>query len=908
MRRPVGFTRRTFAALAALAYAHPYLVLVLALASAVASVVHAQRALRIETSRNALIGDDHPYQRQYQAYRQAFTKTDDLAIVVTGDDARAAEEFVVAVGRALERRRDLFESVTYRIDTSSLSSKALLYLDERELRSLRQRLETNQDLLNEVVRHPELARLLRLVSERMSQAVVAHALSGLLGDDEDADTGAVSPAFVNALVGSLRDSLVDPRRYRSPWPRAFFDKDDPGDELFLKSEGGRFWFVLAQPRSRGSDLASSQAVLRVVREQIEMQRGRHPGLEAGVTGMFALAAEETAASQSDNTLAAILALVAVFALFVVVFRAVSGPLMATLALVVAMMWTLGFATLTVGHLTVLSMAIAAILVGLGIDFGVHVVFRVQEEAGEVTRSHESTNGDGNAQHFQPILAAALTKAGPAVLAGALTTALSFFAVVFTDFKGLAEVGWIAGSGVLLALVSAFTVLPALLVIQARWHRRHHAIAPRRGGWLRPRLDLLDRRRAWVLVLGLAVTVVLGLGLRRLRFDANLLHLQARGTPSVLWEEKLLAETDRSIWYAVSLSRELNELRTKVAAFEALPSVGDVRSVLDLLPSDSDARIPKIEAMRPLLPDRGLRGAPTGDPDLAEVRKSLRAMRFKLGNESNDVHLDQARRYVDESLALIARGPVATVQARLAAFERQLFSDLFVELDRFAARLTPTPVTLQDLPRAIASQFVSPQGTFLAQLYARDYIWDQQPLARFVGDLRRVDPLVTGSPVQTLEASRAMRQGYEQGGIYALAAICVVLLVQFRAPRPALLALAPLLCGAIWTFGLMGWLGIDLNLANLVVLPLLVGLSIDSGIHIVERHREEGGGGFALLGTSTLRAVALATLTNIAGFASLLIARHRGIQSIGVVLTLGLTMMLVACFVVLPALLTPRERV
>ena len=228
-------------------------------------------------------------------------------------------------------------------------------------------------------------------------------------------------------------------------------------------------------------------------------------------------------------------------------------------------------------------------------------------------------------------------------------------------------------------------------------------------------------------------------------------------------------------------------------------------------------------------------------------------------------------------------------------------DLLSRLHALQEIANPEPPQLADLPASLVDRFVGQNGKHLLKIYGRGDIWDIDSLEQFVSDVRTVDPRATGNPLQAYEASLEMKQSYEQAALYALLVIGVVLWIDFRDARYVLLATLPLALGLLQTFGLMGLLDIPLNPANLIALPLILGIGVDYGVHIVHDYLEQRGR--YRISPATAIAVVVDSVTTIIGFGSLMIASHQGLQSLGRVLTLGVTCCTFTSLIMLPAMLT-----
>jgi len=237
---------------------------------------------------------------------------------------------------------------------------------------------------------------------------------------------------------------------------------------------------------------------------------------------------------------------------------------------------------------------------------------------------------------------------------------------------------------------------------------------------------------------------------------------------------------------------------------------------------------------------------------------------------------------------------------LADFQQALFNDVRETFGSLQHQDISAPLQVEDLPAALRDQFVGKTGKFLLQVFPKNDVWQRTNQETFVADLRKVDPDATGTPVQLYEYESLMKKSYEQAAWYSLAAIALLVFFHFRTIGAVILALLPVGIGTLWLAGLMGWFGIPFNLANIMTLPLVIGIGVTNGIHILNRFAEERTPG--ILARSTGKAVLVSGLTAIAGFGSLILAKHRGIHSLGCVMAVGITTCMIAGLTFLPALL------
>jgi hopanoid biosynthesis associated RND transporter like protein HpnN len=886
-----------------LSLAMPWLTVLAAVALAGGAVWYTATHLEFQTSRNALVPQKARYIEQYRQSKEDFGDLDPLIVAIAPQQFERGKQFVDALAARLRTDTQHFARVTEKIAADSLEGKKLLLLAPPDLHTLKQRLEDAQDLIAIVTATPGLIPLLTAINQEISKALVTHVTSSFLGTptataDRQTDSApALDVSFLTALFTEMTRALTAPAAFRSPWD-SFFLKDSGvlSQTGYLTSENKRFFFVLVEDHPAGSGFVKHSAPLAALRAHLEALRHDFPDVQAGVTGGKALANDEMLTSQRDNTLASVIALTGVAMLFIVGFREVWSPLLVVASLTIGLCWTLGFTTLTVGHLNILSITFAPILIGLADNFGVQLVARYGEER-------------SRGRDFRTAITIATHNTGPGILTAAGTVALAFYAVMLADFPGLAELGFIAGSGVLLGVLASFVLLPALLAVS----EPYLPVYP--GTWKTiPHDPLRSLRRFPRLTLGLIAlgTLVALVLLPMPRFDYNLLNLQASGTESVDWEYRLLEGTDRSSWYATSVASSLDELYRKKAQFAALPTVERVESLAAVLPANQAERLALVQALAPVVQALPSTGGDLAPIDVAELGVVLDKIRFKLQRSPtsweptkrpSEAALSEARQALLTFQEHLQTMPPETVQRLLTPWQHALVADFADKLGVLQRNVSPAgPIILEDVPSYMRERFVGRSGHYLLQIFARHNIWERQPMEAFVTQLQTVDADVTGSPIVAFYSIQQMQQGYLRGGLYALVVIAGITLLDFRRLKPTLLTLLPLGLGALWIAPWMGLLGMQFNMANLVVFPLFMGMAIDCGVHLVHRALETPETAASPLASSTGKAVFVSGLTTMVGFGSLLVARHAGIFSLGLLLTLAIGCNLAAAFVVLPLVL------
>lgn len=860
--------------------------------------------LGVNTDPDDLVSSREAYYRRYKLdYLQNFADTEYcwVAIATDGQPGRA-----VAFARDLRARLLATDGVLlarFQLDLTPLGRSPLALATDAELTAARARLLAAKDDLRRMARARDLPALLEGIVERTADLAIGGEeqagdresfafLEGLLADAERALSGQPTTGE------GLREALLG-RAGPGPPPDGgagpgqaivtMFDTDPRDDPTGARS---RYLLMAVLLEKDFGTLAVVGEPLAGLRRALEATRAAFPGVEVGLTGRPVLAADEMKATSEDNTVASAISFFLVFLAFVAVFRSLWRPLVVMGVLALGILWTAGWATLAVGALNLLSMAFTAILIGLGVEYGAHILARWSE-----LRAKGVAPADA--------VVDTVVATGPGNLTGALASSTAFLAMELVDFQGLGELGRIAGGGLLLCLIVMTAALPAaLLVLEGPTGR---AVRPT---LVMPWLARLDRRGGWFALGGVLLALGCLVPARHLGFDERLLELNDPSLESVRWERRLSAAGLTS-WFGVFLCEGGEaEAREVTARLRQSPLVAKVESALDYLPAPG--RQAQLEALAtelggPLQPPREparalvpADAAPLRER-LAELDELLASLEAKAGGAADPRAAREAlaglRARVKRVSELLA-APTDAGWAALSSWQRELLDGLGGFVD---AVLRPVPLGVADLPPELRERVVSAQGMFAVYAYPREDLWDPAALARFHDLMVSVDADATGVPVMVHRSIGTMRRGFGRALVYALLTVLFFVALDLRRPGSILLAFLPVGVGCAWGAGVAGLIDLDLNLANFFGVPILVGVAVDNGVHLVHRWRHAPGENPAAGPTGS--AVLLTSLTTIVGFGSLALAGHRGLASLGLLLAIGMTTCLIASLVVLPPLLT-----
>ena len=889
----ISRTGRLLRRLVRLSCRRPVVTTVISLLLAVAGATYTVRTLTFGTSGRDLLPRDAGYIVRYNQYAQEFGELEDIVIVIEARTFEAAKAYAARLVHELRNSPIKFPRVTYRVDPQRFEGRHLLYLPTEQLKEVRDRIFDYQEFMESFAGDPSLARLVEGANAAMASAFVSNLFD--LGLEKG---GGENTKFLQVVLEQIGDRLDRPMPYRSPWGTLFSLGERPPEAGYFLSEDKSLLFALVEtPKSDKGSFMGNRRAIEVIRGVIADLKPDFPNVQAGVTGGPTLSNDEMVAAFEDSSVATVLAFALTLLVMLLAFWRVGKPLLMLGVLAVTLCWSMGIITLTVGHLTIFSVMFISIVIGIGIDYGIYFLFWYEEEI-------------FLGRNLKEALQLTAARTGPGMLIGALTAGVTFYVLMLTDFRGIQELGFIAGTAILMAWLGMMTLFPALLAIVDS----HHAARPRNQA---PRAHALERMHVPVLdrITGYPKTVLIVAGLGTLAslvaipwitFDYNLLNLQAKGTESVVWEKRILAATGRSGFNGLASAKTLEELRRKQEAFEKLPSVSDVDSVLRVIPDNQAEKIAIVKTFEPIVsPVRVGRSSPV---DIDRLLRALGELERRLdifateGGDKLPADLKDLRAKTKALIKKLRTADREVAEPALTHLQSKLYRDFTSKFFDLQRNLNPRPVGLADVPEELQRKFIGSRGDFLIQIHPRVDIWEREGARTFVQELRSVDPNVTGAPIITYEAIGYMERAYYQGTLYAFVAVGVLSFLMIRRVRETLLALLPLVLALLWTIGLMRVFGIQFNMANVWGLPLIIGAASEFGLNVMLRYLEGRDHGGPLVARSTVMGVALSGVSTMVGFGSLLIARHQGIYSLGLLLTLGSACGLFAALVVLPVIL------
>jgi len=808
------------------------------LAALVIGSAWAATCLTVDTDSSRMLSPDLPFQERAHALNEAFPEIKNTIVVaVRGVRTDPVEAAVDALAKRLGGDPAVASVFAPSADPVLLAN-GLLYLDEAVLEGRLVQLSKASNLLAGLRADQSLQGFLKALDE-----------AGRLAEAADLETEVLDSLYDEAAAVIEATAAGKTRGFA--WLGAF--EPTAQERPLLRT-------VAITPELDFTRLSPAKAALEAVEDAIAaLDPAVRAEVELGVTGDPALRAEELQSVVSRLGLSLGLSLLIVAVVLWLALRTAGRVGVALGALVVTLVLTTGAGALAIGALNLVSVAFIVLMVGLGIDFAIHVMAHLDEDA-RLRPDEDPVRLTGR-------------QLGPALILTATSTSAAFFAFTATDFIGMAQLGLIGGVGVLIAFAVAITLIPAVVALSPGLARG----APR--GRL-PRVGGTGRLGAWIAAAVGLGAIVLG---SEARFDADPMSLRDPDARSVAVFDWLMAEPDQA---PLRLSLLAPDAEAAEAAADRLDEIAEVHRAVwlgDLVPRDQDAKLDLIDLYWPSI-DYAVNGPPVELADAREVTP-----------ESLAADLAGQGRAADR--LAVALGRVAVGEVNTGALDAALFRYFPLLMDRLARQLDVAPMDVGDLPAAFRSRFLAADGRYRVDIVPSDDIRIPAARAAFVRAVAETAPEAAGPPAQIVGASGTVAAAMAEASAIALGATALLAMLALASVTLVAAILVPVVLAGAVTMAASVLLGLPFNYANIIVLPLLIGIGVDSGIHLALRTLRHG----SVFDTATPRAVFYSALTTIGAFSTLALSEHRGTASMGVMLAIALIAAIVMSFALTPAL-------
>jgi uncharacterized protein len=839
-------------------------VLVFGVLLAVAALAYDVSRFSITTDTEKLISSDLPWRQRQAALSEAFPDKG-ILVVVSASTPENAEAATSALTQELSRHSDLFRAVVQPDGGEFFQRNGLLFEPLTSVKKSITGLSSADFLIGSLAADPTLRGVAK---------ALGYAIDGVEGGDIKLD----QLAWPLSLADKTLSDALDGKPATFSWQALVQGSQPQTAQLrhFIEVEPILDYSAL-QPGRKATD--------GIRRAAADLKLGEKFGADVQFTGTVPMNDDQFSVIRQSALRDTLIALFGTLIILWLALRSWKIVTAVFFSVIVGLAVTAALGIVMVGAFNLISIAFFVLFVGLGVDFGIQFSVRYRSERHECSDLREALRG-------------AARKVGAPLSLAAAATAVAFFSFLPTSYRGLFELGLIAGCGMLIAFLCSITLVPAMLALL----KPPGELAPVGFSSLAPLDDFLQRNRIAVIV-GTILVVLAGTSLLfRLPFDFNPINLQNPHAASVVTYRALQGNPLTSGDDAEVLASSLSEADGIAKRLGALPEVSRTLTLNSFVPDEQDQKIAVIKAGAPRL--HGALNpksdpAPTDKDTVAAIRATAQHL-SKVAGTATGPGAEAARR-VSDLLTRLAEADTATRASAETAFVQPLNHDL----DQLRSSLDPQLVTIQNLPTNLVRDWLLPDGRARVEALPKGNPQDHNVMRRFATAVMAAEPSATGPAISLYQSGRTVIDAFIEAGALALGAIAVLLLIALRRVTDVLLTLIPLLLAGAVTLEICTLTGTAMNFANIIALPLLLGVGVAFKIYYIMAWRA---GQTGLLQSSLTRAVIFSAMTTGVAFGSMWSSNYPGMSSMGKMMALALLCTMAAAVLFQPVLMGPPRQV
>jgi len=848
---------------------------------------------------------------QYNKVINEFVSATNIIVVVEGEEEEIkafAETVVPKIKLTTDPKdRQLYvKRIDYKQDVDFIREHALMLVKADDLQNMK-----------ELYQNPNLVPLLTNLNNSFEKEYVGKKES--ISTREKEDNTIIILDGISNLISVMQD--YSSGKIHSPEEaQKAIDKLLLG-EPYLLSYDKQALIINVIPNFSMTDMSKMISGTDTIQKVVDKVLKDYPEVKAGLTGMIPLGRDEMVYSEQSMGYTSIFAFIAILILLILSFRMWAAPLFALLNLAVGLIWAIGLTAILVKSLNIMTSMVAVILIGLGIDFSIHIIsiFTENRSMGKsIDKSIEET----------------FLKSGKGILTAGLTTCAAFLALVISSSRGMKEMGIVSSTGLLAILIVTFLFLPSLLVLRERRLEKKLAEGKIKTKPVYKDISFqsfgkscnwLSRRYSATLICAILITIILLISASKISFDHNYMNMEPKGLTSITLQDTILDKFDLSMDYALLLTDSIEELREMAKKLKNVKSVALVDDISIYLPSfeEQQKRIPIIREINQAISNATLKHDLT-EAEFNQLLLELERLEMNI-MEIQDMAFIGGQDKVDNKCSEIIGDPdnpqsKNIISEFIVSLENNQLKSIkgLEEFQKYAApyfkktalkMATVENIKFEDLPLSILDRYSNRnRNQFLMTIFPSGNMWqDIDYLNRFTNDLDRVSEKVTGMPPVMKELISVIGNDGKNAALLTILVVFMLLWLDFRKIKYAVIAMIPLVAGFVWMVGLMKLTGMQLTVVNVMGLPMIIGIGIDYGVHVVHRWRIEETGKVNKIFASTGKAILLSALTTMLAFGSLVFSIWRGFGSLGAAMFIGVGACFLSTVIILSGIIGLLER-
>jgi len=861
---------------------NPFLVLLMISGLAALALQYTTKHLSINTDTAELIAPDAPFQQNRRKFEKAFSQDmHTLLLVVESDTPELTKSATKRLGRLLSADKANFVSVYIPNENEFFHQNGLLYLDPQDLQTISANLAQAQPFIGRISEEPNLTGFLSILEDALDTSNV------------DQTVPIDLPALIDKVSRALHKAINGENSLLS-WEELIAEKK-------LSVSHSKNGFVIVLPKFDYSQIRPAENAIESIRMAVaKIQDPDLPSVKVWVTGEVGLEDDELLGMSTGTFNASIFSVVLVVFILLVAYRSVLLSAATLIALALGMVFCGAFAAFAVKELNLISVAFAVSNIGLGVEYAIHFCLRYR---------------DNLLHHIDKskALSSTLTSTTPSLMLCAGTTAIGLYSFIPTDYKGVSELGLLAGTSLFICLLVTLITLPALLKIipasvstaisnRNQSTDEHDVLAT-----MSEKLGTFTLHYAKPVAIATLVLALVSIALVfNVKTDFNPINLRDPNTESVIAFKNLMKDKETTPMTLTVLAKEEKETKELQKKLESVDSVDKTISLFDFMPSEQEEKLAIIEDMAMVLGSQ-VRSFPALKPDNDPVPgiNSLINMIDRLLPAKTDPHevgiLKAFKKELQDILLELSARQEPSRRLFIEKIQTTLLGTLPNAMNELYASFDAKEITLSDIPAEIKERWLSKDGWHRIQIFPKKDLNNLADLREFIVDVQAIAPETTDLPVMYWESMKEVIAAFQQAIIIALVTIALLLYLIRRNFTDTLLVMAPLILAGLFTMASTVLTGTPINFANIIALPLLLGLGVDNGIHMVEKLHHSLSEKQNIYQSSTARAMFYGALTTASSFMGLAFSPHQGIASMGLIITIGIFWIMTCTFIILPAL-------
>jgi len=827
--------------------------------------------LSIDTDTAQLIAPDAPFQQFSRRYEKAFSQDlHTLLLVVESDTPELTKTASKRLLRLLSADTEHINSAYIPNDNVFFRQNGLLYLDMAELQTLSNNLSLAQPFIGRIAQQPNLSGFFSIFEDALTSEDKTQVVPDLT-------------ALLDKVTQALHKTLNDGNALLSWESLIAENKPHSGDG-----------FIIVSPKFDYSQIRPAKMAIESVRKAVaDIQDPSLPTVKVWLTGEVGLEDDELAGVSTGTFDACIFSVVVVVFILLVAYRSVLLTVATLLTLALGMLFCGAFAAFAVTKLNLISLAFAVSNIGLGVEYAIHFCLRYR---------------DNLRTHINKALAlrGTLTGTAPALMLSAGTTSIGLYAFIPTDYKGVSELGLLAGTSLFICLLITFITLPALLRITPAPSKPLDTKNPHPDSKWPERLAALPLHYAKQIAFATLVLAVVSIVLTfKVKTDFNPINLRDPNTESVIAFKNLMKDKETTPLTLTVLAKNEADARSLRHKLSTLASVDKTVSLFDFQPADQDEKLALIEEMSLMLGAQaqrfpGLTTDPNPVPNIERLIKAIESILPQKTDLRERTVLTAFKKELQDILIEFDNRQQPGQRQLIEKIQTTLLGTLPNVMNELLAGLNAGNIALADLPPDIKNKWLSKDGSYRIQIYPKKDLNDLSNLNQFITEVQSVAPETTDLPIMYWESMKAVISAFQEAIVIALITIALLLFAIRRNIVDTLLVMTPLILAGLFTMASTVITQTPINFANIIALPLLLGLGVDNGIHMVEKLHHSLSEAQNIYQSSTARAIFYGALTTTSSFAGLAFSPHEGIASMGLIITMGIFWIMVCTFIILPA--------